>query len=78
MTDSAGTTPPVDRSLRPGPAVPQATSPDSGQITLLVIGFMVVLAALIGVVVTASRVFLCQRTLAAANPSAPGRPSPTT
>jgi len=65
MTDSAGTTPPVDRSRRPGPAQPQATSPDSGQITLLVIGFMLVLAALIGVVVTASRVFLYQRTLAA-------------
>lgn len=43
---------------------------DRGQITLLVIGFTLVLAVLITVVVTASRVFLYQRTLATATDGA--------
>jgi uncharacterized membrane protein len=43
---------------------------DSGQITLLVIGFTLVLAVLIAVVVTASRVFLYQRALSTATDGA--------
>jgi Putative Flp pilus-assembly TadE/G-like len=45
-------------------------STDSGQITLLVIGFTLVLAVLIAVVVTTSRVFLYQRALSTATDGA--------
>lgn len=47
---------------------PAAT--ESGQITLLVIGFTLILAVLITVVVTASRVFLYQRALSTATDGA--------
>ncbi|HKA68606.1 MAG TPA: pilus assembly protein TadG-related protein [Actinomycetes bacterium] len=43
---------------------------DSGQITLLVIGFTLILAVLITVVMTASRVFLYQRALSTATDGA--------
>jgi len=45
-------------------------SAESGQITLLVIGFTLVLAVLIAVVVTVSRVFLYQRALSTATDGA--------
>ena len=51
---------------RPRRRVVPASRDDSGQLALLVIGFTLVLAVLVSVVVTASRAFLYQRSLASA------------
>jgi hypothetical protein len=51
-------------------AARRSAAADSGQITLLVIGFTLVLAVLIAVVVTTSRVFLYQRALSTATDGA--------
>src|SRR5262245_31069203 len=64
---------PFDRAVNARRAKRSAGRPDSaesGQITLLVIGFTLVLAVLIAVVVTASRVFLYQRALSTATDGA--------
>lgn len=55
---------------RAGRAGRPPAAADRGQITLLVVGFTLVLAVLIAIVVTASRVFLYQRALSTATDGA--------
>lgn len=72
--DRAMTAHRADRALnavhKSNRAEPRPGTAESGQITLLVIGFTLVLAVLIAVVVTASRVFLYQRALSTATDGA--------